>query len=235
MVRRGSHGRLCRKSVGFRLPQAKAEEHMSRAGKNTSELIRAKATELFFEKGYAGTSLREVAAGVGLQIGSLYNHIASKEDLLQQVMGGVIDDLACEQERAMQVEGDAVEKLRAVIDCHVRFHANRASEVFIGNFNLIALSDEARQRVIAKRNTYERNIQHLIEEAGRAGLADIVDARLHTFSIVGMGSHIASWYRPGGRLSLDDIAEKYTIFALRELNVADADERVSREAGRPEA
>ncbi|GAB3691214.1 TetR/AcrR family transcriptional regulator [Corynebacterium nasicanis] len=205
---------------------------MARSGKNTADLIRETATELFFEKGYAGTSLREVAAGVGLQIGSLYNHIASKEDLLQQVMGGVIDDLVREQGRAMAVPGDAVEKLRSAIDCHVRFHATRAAEVFIGNFNLIALSEGARSQVIEKRNTYERNFQTLIEEAGKAGLVDIIDARLHTFSIVGMGSHIAGWYRPGGRLSLDDIAEKYTIFALRELNVHDADERVLEARGR---
>ncbi|MDO5511735.1 TetR/AcrR family transcriptional regulator [Corynebacterium sp.] len=205
---------------------------MPRSGQHTSSRIRQAATDLFFEKGYAGTSLREVAAGVGLQIGSLYNHIDSKEDLLQQVMGGAIDDLVAEQEEAMRVEGDAVEKLRAAIDCHIRFHANRAPEVFIGNGNLIALSAQAREEVIAKRNAYERNIQALIEEAGRQGLAKLIDARLHTFSIVGMGSHLASWYRPGGRLGLDDIAEKYTILALRELKVADADERVLGARGR---
>lgn len=199
---------------------------MTRSGQNTARLIREKATMLFFDKGYAGTSLREVANAVGLQIGSLYNHIASKEDLLLQVMGGVIDDLFEEQEIALATEGDAVDKLRAVVECHVRFHARRAAEVFIGNFNLGHLSEGAREQIIQKRNAYERNIQELIVEAGEAGLASVVDARLHTFSIVGMGSHIASWYRPEGRLSLDEIADFYTIFALRELMVADADERV---------
>ncbi|GAB3691171.1 TetR/AcrR family transcriptional regulator [Corynebacterium nasicanis] len=201
---------------------------MARSGKNTARLIREKATELFFQKGYAGTSLREVAAATGLQIGSLYNHIASKEDLLLQVMGGVIDDLVVEQEAAMRTEGDVVDKLRAVIDCHVRFHAQHAPEVHIGNSNLSALSDEARDKIIEKRNTYERNIQRLVEEAGRDGLASVLDARLHTFSILGMGTHLAGWYRPEGRLSLDEISDAYTTLALRELKVSDADERVSR-------
>lgn len=203
---------------------------MARSGKETARLIREKATELFFLKGYAGTSLREVAAATGLQIGSLYNHIASKEDLLLQVMGGVIDDLLAEQDAAKNAEGDVVDKLRAVIDCHVRFHAQHAPEVHIGNSNLVALSDDARETIIEKRNTYERNIQELVEEAGQAGLASVLDARLHTFSILGMGIHIAAWYRPDGRLSLDAIAETYTTLALRELKVADADERVARHA-----
>lgn len=201
---------------------------MARSGKNTARLIREKATELFFKKGFAGTSLREVASATGLQIGSLYNHIASKEDLLLQVMGGVIDDIAAQQQAAMDIEGDVVEKLRATIDCHVRFHAEHAPEVHIGNSNLSALSQDAREKIIEKRNAYERNIQHLIEEAGREGLASVLDSRLHTFSIIGMGAHIAAWYRPGGRLSLDEISDAYTTLALRELNVADADERVAR-------
>ncbi|MDO5511743.1 TetR/AcrR family transcriptional regulator [Corynebacterium sp.] len=203
---------------------------MARSGKNTAHLIREKATELFFLKGYAGTSLREVAAASGLQIGSLYNHISSKEDLLLQVMGGVIDDLVAEQETAMATPGDAVDKLRAAVDCHVRFHAQHAPEVHIGNSNLAALSDGAREEIVRKRKDYERNIQSLVEEAGRAGLASVLDARLHTFSILGMGTHLAGWYRPEGRLSLDEIADTYTTLALRELKVIDADERVEQAA-----
>lgn len=199
---------------------------MARSGRDTARLVRQKATDLFFEKGYAATSLREVASAAGLQIGSLYNHIASKEDLLLQVMGGIMDDLVEEQERALKVEGDAVEKLRAAVDCHVRFHAERAQEVFIGNTNLRALSEGARQKIIEKRNRYEETIRSLIERTGEEGLASVIDARLHTYSIVALGAHMAGWYRPEGRLSLDEIAEAYTKFALRELKVVDADERV---------
>jgi len=199
---------------------------MTRAGRNTARLIREKAAEFFFEKGYDATTLREVAAAAGLKVGSLYNHIASKEDLLLQVMGGIIDDLVELQQQAMSREGDAVEKLRAVVDCHIRFHAERAREVFIGNTALRSLPEEARQEIIDKRNAYERIIQSLIEEAGAAGLASVIDSRLHTFSIVAQGTHVASWYYPGGRMTLDEIVATYTKIALRELKVADADERV---------
>jgi AcrR family transcriptional regulator len=199
---------------------------MTRGGQNTARLIREKAAEFFFQKGYDATTLREVAAAAGLKVGSLYNHMASKEDLLLQVMGGAIDDQMELQQLALAAPGDPVEKLRAVVDCHVRFHAERAKEVFIGNTNLRALPDGAREEIIAKRNHYERVIQSLIEQAGEAGLASVIDARLHTYSIVALGTNVASWYRPEGRMTLDEIVAAYTKFALRELQVSDADQRV---------
>lgn len=210
--------------------EEESEINMSRTGRNTKEVVREKAAEFFFEKGYAATNLREVATASGLKIGSLYNHIASKEDLLLQVMGGVIDDLVAEQQKALEAEGDSVERLRSIIECHIRFHAGRAKEVFIGNTNLRSLSEGARKEITAKRAEYSKVIEGAIVAAGDAGLASVLDSRLHTYAIVALGTHIASWYQPGGRLDLDEIVEIYTKLALRELKVADADERVDRAA-----
>jgi len=196
--------------------------------RSTAQAIREEAARLFFERGYDATTLRQVAAAVGLKVGSLYNHIDSKEDLLLQVMGGIIDDLLELQQEALNREGDAIEKLRAVLDCHIRFHAERAQEVFIGNAELRSLPAEARGLVVDKRSRYEQVIQSLIEDAGKAGLASVLDARIHTYSFVAQATHIAGWFKPEGRMTLDELVAMYTKFALRELKVADADERVDR-------
>ncbi|MFP5018928.1 TetR/AcrR family transcriptional regulator, partial [Paenarthrobacter ureafaciens] len=168
-------------------------------------LVREEAAKLFFERGYDGTSLRQVASAVGLMVGSLYNHIDSKENLLLQIMGGIIDDLLDSARKAVEIDGDAVDKLQAALTAHLKFHAERAQEVFIGNAELRSLSDDARNVVIAKRTEYEQFLQDLIEEAGRAGLADVIDPRIHVYSIVAQATHIAGWFKPGGRMSLDEI------------------------------
>lgn len=199
---------------------------MMRNGRNTKEVVRQKAADFFFEKGFAATNLREVATASGLKIGSLYNHIASKEDLLLQVMGGVIDDLIEAQQEALTVGGDSVERLRSAVDRHIRFHAERAKEVHIGNSNLNQLSDEARAAVIEKRDRYREVLESLIIAADEDGLATALDPRLHTYSIIASGNHIAGWYKPDGRLSLDEIVQNYSKMILRELNVSDADARV---------
>ncbi|BCW58602.1 TetR/AcrR family transcriptional regulator [Arthrobacter sp. StoSoilB20] len=198
------------------------------AERGTAQAIREEAAKLFFERGYDATSLRQVASAVGLMVGSLYNHIDSKEHLLLQIMGGIIDDLLASARKAVEIDGDAVDKLQAALAAHLRFHAERAQEVFIGNAELRSLSDDAREVVIAKRHEYELFLQELIEEAGRAGLAEVIDPRIHVYSFVAQATHIASWFKPGGRMSLDEIVSVYTKLALRELNVPDADARVDR-------
>ena len=196
--------------------------------RNSADVIRAEAAKLFFDRGYDATSLRQVATASGLKVGSLYNHIDSKEHLLLQIMGGVIDDLVAAAHEAARLDGDAVDKLQAALAANLTFHAEHAQEVFIGNAELRSLSDGARHVVIEKRHEYELFLQDLVEDAGRVGLADVIDAKIHVYSFVAQATHIASWFRPGGRMNLDEIVAIYTKLALRELNVADADARVDQ-------
>lgn len=198
------------------------------AERKTAQNIRDGAAKLFFERGYDATTLRQVASSAGLKVGSLYNHIDSKEHLLRQIMGGIIDDLLERVEEAVARArgGDSVDLLQAALAEHITFHAERAQEVFIGNSELRSLPVDARELVIRKRTEYELFLENLVSAAGRDGLADIVDAKIHVYSFVARATHIAGWFKPGGRFSLEEIVKIYTRFALRELNVAGADERV---------
>lgn len=198
------------------------------AGTDTAAAIREHAAALFFEKGYEATSLRTIAAAVGIKVGSLYHHIENKEQLLMQVMGEVMDDLLAQQDAAHSVDGDVIDRLLAVLECHIRFSASRARDVFIGNSELRALSPDIGLAIHAKRRTYERRIKSLIIQAGEQGKAKVIDARAHTFSVVARGTHVAAWYRPEGRLSLEQIVSIYSKSVLRELSVTDADARVDR-------
>lgn len=198
------------------------------AGKETAETIRKEATKLFFRQGYHGTSLREVASAAGLKVGSLYNHITGKEDLLFQVMGGIMDDLFVLHEEAMAaVSGDAVDRLLSAAAVHLRFHAERAHEVFIGNAELRNLEGAARKVIVTRRNDYQERLEALVSEAGEAGLADILTPKMHVYSLLANGTHLASWYRPQGARALDDIIADYLRMHLRELKVADGDNRVA--------
>lgn len=198
--------------------------------RKTAVAIREEAARLFFERGYNATSLRDVAAAVGLKVGSLYNHIESKEDLLLQIMGGIIDDLLEHARQALaEATGDAVDRLQAVLGAHLRFHAERAQTVFIGNTELRSLSPDAHEKIVGKRQEYETFLRGLVDDAGRAGLANLIDPRIHVYSFVAQATHIASWYQPGRRKSLEEIVRDYTKLALRELGVPDADERVDRQ------
>lgn len=187
----------------------------------SSEAIRKAAADLFFEHGYEATSLRQVAAKVGIQVGSLYNHISGKEELLTWIMIDIMDDLTAALEAAVADETDAVDRLRAAIDTHIRFHASRARDVFIGNSELRALSAANRRKVVSKRDAYEHRLRELVEAAASEGRADVIDSRLQTYAILAIGAHVSGWYRPRGPLSLNDIVESYTRMMLRQLGIFD--------------
>lgn len=196
------------------------------SGQQTAEAIRREAKILFATHGYEATSLRQVAADVGIKVGSLYNHIDSKEDLLLQIMGTTIDDLAALRDADLEGVTDPVDRLIIAVRRHIRFHAERAQEVFIGNTDIRSLSATAREKIVAKRREYQRLIENLISEVSERGEADILDIRLHAYGIVAQGTHVASWYRPTGRYTLDEIIRVSTKIILRGLGVSDADRRV---------
>ncbi len=201
------------------------------AGMQTAQAIRNAAERLFFAHGYEATSLRAVADEVGIKVGSLYNHIASKEDLLLQVMGTTMDDLMKLQIKALAAADTPLDRLLAFVECHIRFHAEHAQAVFIGNTELRSLSEDARSEIVEKRREYQKLIESLVIAAGEAGDADVLDPRLHAFGVVAQGTHVASWYKDSGQYSLAEIVRVYSKIILRSLGVESADEKVRQHLG----
>src|SRR5204863_5063982 len=102
-------------------------------------------SRLVYKHGFQATTLRHIASRVGIQVGSLYNHITSKGELLFDIMETVMQALLEDQGQVAQ-EPDVVERMRLLVYHHVRFHGERAKEVFIGNSELRSLNRQQRAR-----------------------------------------------------------------------------------------
>jgi TetR/AcrR family transcriptional regulator, cholesterol catabolism regulator len=192
-------------------------------GVRTNAAIREAAANLFYAHGYEATSLRGVASQVGIQVGSLYNHISSKEQLLSDILTAVMDELLEKIYTAVKdADASAVDRFKAAVDCHIRYHAEHAREVYLGNSELRSLSPESLAKVLAKRAEYERLIKKLVEDVAKETGADILDSKIQTYSILAQGAHVSSWYRARGPKSLDKIVNTYITIALRQLGVEDA-------------
>jgi AcrR family transcriptional regulator len=184
------------------------------AGESTAEEIRSVALDLFYKRGFQATTLRDIAAKVGIQVGSLYNHIASKGELLFEIMETVMLDLL-EDQRVVAETPDVVERMRLLVYHHVKFHGERAEEVFVGNSELRSLSRAQRSRVVALRHEYEQMFQDELEDGIRQGKFLPVDVQITAYGILAMTTWVSAWYSSRGRLSLEEIAEIYTATVLR--------------------
>ena len=180
----------------------------------TAAEIRAVALDLFYKRGFQGTALRDVAAKVGIQVGSLYNHMSSKGDLLFEIMEKVMLDLL-EDQRLVAQTPDVVERMRLLVYHHVKFHGQRARDVFVGNSELRSLSRSQRTRVVGLRREYELMFQNELEDGIRQGKFLPVDVQVTAYAIIAMATWVSAWYSPRGRLSLEQIAEIYTAMVLR--------------------
>jgi AcrR family transcriptional regulator len=184
------------------------------AGESTAGGIRSVALDQFYKHGFQATTLRDIASRVGIQVGSLYNHITSKGELLFDIMETVMLALL-EDQRQVAQEQDVVERMRLLVYHHVKFHGERAKEVFIGNSELRSLNRAQRARIVSLRNEYEQMFQKELEDGIRQGKFLRVDVQVTAFGILAMTTWVSSWYSPRGRLSLEEIADIYSDLVLR--------------------
>ena len=112
------------------------------AGENTADEIRQVALDLFFKRGFQATTLRHIASRVGIQVGSLYNHITSKGDLLFEIMETVMLDLLEDQRQVAQTP-DVVERMNVL--------GMQMQENGTANYQQFIRDDLARYTALVKR------------------------------------------------------------------------------------
>ena len=175
----------------------------------------ASAVRLFREKGYHGTSMQDIANAVGLQKGSLYYYISSKDELLVKIFDDAVSVLVSHLEEVSRQRVPARVKLERAIQSHVETVAERLGELTIFTRETHALSEEQRQRVRESRRRYTGLLQRIIEEGTASGEFRAVDQRLTALAIFGLCNSIYQWYSPEGRLDARAISRQFASIILR--------------------
>jgi AcrR family transcriptional regulator len=185
--------------------------------------IREAALSLFADRGYHGTSMKDLAEHLGIRAPSIYNHVESKQQILSEVMLRTMRTLLADHADALASTDDPVDQLRRATEAHVRYHARFPREVRIGNTELRAVEGPARDEVLAMRREYSRSWEALLERGVRAGRFDVPSPRLTAYGILEMGIGVALWFRPDGPMSEAVVAYHYADMALRLVGVSSAD------------
>lgn len=181
------------------------------------QTIKSIAADLFYSKGYFATSISEIARRCSIQKASIYYHYPSKEALLFSIMETTMDDLMAHLHSGLDRAVSVEEKMRAAVRGHVVFHLERQKENFIANSELRGLTPDHYDKIVEKRDAYERVFQGLIREGAEAGIFSGEDIKILSYAILTLCTSGAFWYNPGGRLSASEIAEIYETFILRGL------------------
>ncbi|MEW2917272.1 TetR/AcrR family transcriptional regulator [Ruegeria sp. ANG10] len=174
----------------------------------TGPRIRKAALGLFARHGYAAVSMRQIASEVGVQAGALYNYTPDKQSLLFRLMHEHMQDLLSAYDD-LNHPADASDALRQFVGFHIRFHLERPDEVFIAYMELRNLTPENFSEIEALRRSYENALETILRRGQQGGAFDIADTKIATLAVIAMLNGVMTWYRVGGRLSLDEVEQVY--------------------------
>ena len=174
-----------------------------------------RAAELFGERGFNGTTLKDVADTVGLTRAALYHYFDSKEALLTTLIEGITVARATELKTVRtDASLDAREKLARVtrmMALNVSTHAAR--------FRLLMLSENELPAGLAATQARGRRdvlaqLVKLFEEGIASGEFEPVDPHVAAFAVLGMCNWIAWWFKPTERLPAAAVADQFAGIAL---------------------
>jgi AcrR family transcriptional regulator len=181
-------------------------------GADRRRLIGTCAAQLFAEKGYAETSMQDIADAAGVMKGTLYHFYKNKELLLYDVLQEAIaaPQAAFDEILTSDTAPDLViEQLIATV---VRFHRDlRPYMVTFTRESIGSVQDPTlRKALLSTREHFERTWETAVERAIASGaIRGDLDHRIVTFGMAGMVNWMFKWYSPSGRLSADEIAETF--------------------------
>jgi AcrR family transcriptional regulator len=172
---------------------------------------------LFAQRGYHGTSIREIAAAASLQSASLYGHFSSKESILAElVLVGHDAHHRALTLALMECGSDPIEQFRALVEAHVGAHADFPVLAIVANHELMHLSSEAAAPAEALRDQSLTLFTTVVGRGMAAGLFDIPQPDVIMTAIATMGSSVALWY-PTRRhdISRELLCASYADLAVR--------------------
>jgi TetR/AcrR family transcriptional regulator, cholesterol catabolism regulator len=200
----------------LRVVQAANGHGVAGNGGGTASRIEESALELFFERGYKSTSMRDIAQTVGITAAALYNHYASKDQILYSMVSRLHHELEGALVAALASAGsDPRDRLAALTRAHALIHTKYRKDAHVANSEIFSLLEPGRGEIVASRERMRDLFYTEIAEGARREIFRVDDVLVTTFAIINMGIRIAEWFVPGGRLSAETVAATHADLALR--------------------
>ena len=176
--------------------------------------ILAASQNVLKEKGYAATSVRDIAKALSMEPASLYSHFKSKEDILKITCFDMADKLELGIAEVNDIYFNAEEKLRIAINLHVKVLTQNLNSAMIFIRDWRNLTGKSLDQFILKRNAYEAGFREIVQTGINEGIFNETDKKFAALTILTSVNWIVEWYKEDGSLSSEQIATKLSDFIL---------------------
>ncbi|MFZ4798559.1 MAG: TetR/AcrR family transcriptional regulator [Bacteroidia bacterium] len=181
---------------------------------NRKDQIAETAAKLFRKKGYIATTMRDLATDLGIEAASIYHHVKSKEELLENICFGMANHFILNAKEVNDIYFNAEEKLRLAIKLHVETitQNQNQSAVFLQEWRNLSEPKLAQFKML--RDQYENQFTIIIIDGENEDIFDFVDKKFAVLSILSTINFVNEWYKPEGKMNAAEIADKLSNFIL---------------------
>ena len=183
--------------------------------RNTRSDVVDAAGRLFAERGYHGTSMRDLGKELGLLGSSLYSHVDSKQDLLVAVVEEGARLFEASAEQALEAPGTARDRLAALIAGHVIVVLDNVdvARTFLNEARM--LDAEHRDRIVQARDHYEGVFRSVLADGAHDGsFRPDIDPKMASIYILSVLNALERWYDSTGSLNLDELSNELNTFLV---------------------
>ena len=193
-----------------RMPQAATDKYLEQR----REAIRA-AAAVFAEKGFHGSSTKDIAARMGIKQGSLYYYFKSKQEALGEVCLYGIEDYVQRMDTIAEGNQPFEAKLLATVVSHLSSYRERNEALKVHNDERLYLPEEKRKKLKRLGSSYRQKLEGIFEEGVKSGVVrDPVDCHFAAQAVIGICNAWGDIIVRDSSLDVFDIAQKCTDLLL---------------------
>jgi AcrR family transcriptional regulator len=166
------------------------------------------SANIFAEKGFHRTSVRDIARATKMSLAGLYYYFTTKEELLYLIQERCFVTLLDRWEEAAKPELDTRTRIRIFAENHLSFFWHNMHEMKVMAHEDESLTGEFNDKILVLKRRYVKVLMDLIAELQDREGGPAIDLRVATFSLFGMMNWIYTWYQPKRDLSLPQLMEQ---------------------------
>lgn len=189
-----------------------AKEPRKKASKKG--LILQKAATMFRQRGFAATSMRDLAEAVGIEAASLYNHIRSKNEILETICFEVANNFNAHMDQVITADTSTLHRIEQLLRFHIRQMIDNFEQVYVSDREWKHLEEPYLSNFHAQRRNYRRRFAALIENGIAKKEIRAIDAPTAVLLILHAIGGIESWHRSKKKISAREMEDHMISFLI---------------------
>lgn len=170
-------------------------------------LILRKAAAMFREKGFAATSMRDLAEAVGIEAASLYNHIRSKNEILEAICFDVANIYNTNMDVVENSSQKCISKIESLLRFHIKQMVDNYEEVYVADREWKHLDEPYLSNFQTQRRNYRKKFASILEEGIAKAEIRKIDAATAVLIMLHAVSGIESWHRSKAKITAEELED----------------------------